>query len=79
MSAWIAEQRAAGWPSYHRAAYAHLRLGVPWERSDDPADEQFMRAWWENSRRVSYNGVSPEDVRREIEAAAPAKAEGREA
>lgn len=50
---WVARQRAGGWSSYERAVYALARLGVQWERCDDPPDdlERYMRAWWTSSRR----------------------------
>jgi hypothetical protein len=68
-AAWVVGQRAAGWPSYARAVYALARLGVAWEKSDDPppsaGPDQYMRSWYKCSRWAG-NGLSPEDVAREI-------------
>lgn len=77
-AAWVVGQRAAGWPSYGRAVFALAKLGVAWEKSDapppssDPPEDgaevgarQYMRRWHESSRWAG-NGLSPEDVAREI-------------
>lgn len=65
---WVASQRAKGWPSYSRAVYALRRLGIAWERSDEPPKEpeRYMQSWWESSRWRG-SGTAPEDVRAEIE------------
>ncbi len=64
---WIAHQHASGW-TYWRAVYAAWELGVAWPR-EDPQPECLataMRSWWSASR-WSGGGLSPEDVRMEID------------
>ena len=61
---WVEAQRARGWTSWSRAAYALLQLRVAWERADEPPARDYMCSWWEATRRSG--GFAPEDVSDEI-------------
>lgn len=65
---WLKRQAEAGWPSYDRAVYAVIELGIKWPREDAPPAcyGAYMKAWYAASRWRG-GGLAPEDVRDEIE------------